>query len=268
MTHSAQFLPDREIRLKKTGVWPGIVQYLAALIFAGLAIFFVVSSGPGLLRDWSISRDPIVVEDAAIADGECRTSKGFFVDCSGIISYTVDGRPLSKEISLMFLDIGSGDYVVDVVQSRSHPEEVTLSIGLDYLWNRTITLTLFAGAMALFSAAFIRSGLKSDGARRRAGEPSMLKVVTVPVIGLENVVGGSVVQFQYGADTQGKPLLATSRFGKKEGPLLSAGERLEAVAVIPQGASIPVLLDERLERLDISPDERSRALDNAKLIFK
>lgn len=268
MKHSAQFLPHREIRLKKTGVWPGVVQYFAALFFAGLAIFFVVSSGPGLLRDWSISRDPILVDDAAIADGECRTSKGFFVDCSGTVSYTVDGRSLSKEISLMFLDIGSGDYVVDVVRSRSHPDEVTLSIGLDYLWNRTITLTVFAGAMALFSAAFIRSGLKSDGARRRAGKPSALKVVTVPVIGSENVVGGTVVQFQYGTDARGKPLLATSRFGKKDGPLLSAGERMEAVAVIPEGASVPFLLDERLERLDITPEERSRALDNAKLFFK
>ncbi|QND48096.1 hypothetical protein HB780_20880 [Rhizobium lusitanum] len=69
------------------------------------------------------------------------------------------------------------------------------------------------------------------------------------------VLGGKYVQFQYGADRKGKPLLALSRFATKDEPYWLDGQRGMALAALPEGASVPVLLDAELKRLDASPAE-------------
>ncbi|WEZ85533.1 hypothetical protein P6U16_26135 (plasmid) [Rhizobium sp. 32-5/1] len=69
------------------------------------------------------------------------------------------------------------------------------------------------------------------------------------------VLTGKYVQFQYGADRKGKPLLTLSHFGRKEEPYWLDGQRGMALAALPEGASVPVLLDAELKRLDASPAE-------------
>jgi len=257
MTSLDALLPNRPIKIKRTGVWPGIFRYLGGLMLVGLAAFFGIWQGPGILDDWMIAQDPVVIEDALITDGECSTSRGVFVDCSAHVSYEVKGKAIEKDIELMFLDFGSGDYAVDVVRSGSQPAKATLSLGLDMLWNRTITVAVIVGLLALFGLALFRSGVVQDRNRRLAQRPSRLTPIAVPVTQINKVLGGSVVQFQYGLGKKQQPLLTTSRFGKNEGPLWLGDDGTTALAVMPENAAVPVLLDEKLERLDLTPSERS-----------
>lgn len=259
MTDLASVLPNRPIRVKKTGVWPGIFQYLGTLMLLGVASFIAIWQGPGIVEDWMISQNPVVVQDAQITDGECSTSKGFFVDCSAHVSYEVKGKSIERDIALMFLDFGSGDYEVDVVRSATQPSKATLSLGLDMLWNRTITVSTLVLALALFGLALFRSGLRTDRNRRMARRPSQLTPVPVPVLQINKVLGGNVVQYQYGANKKGAALLTTSRFGRKDSPLWLEEDGTHALAVLPEGATIPILLDENLSRLDLSEPERATA---------
>lgn len=260
-------LPNRPIRLKKTGVWPGIFQYLGALLLVGLALFFAIWQGPGVIQDWMIAQDPVVVEDALISDGECSTSRGFFVDCSAHVNYDVKGKSIERDISLMFVDFGSGDYTVDVVRSATQPTNVTLSLGLDMLWNRTITVTVISLLLAIFGLALLRAGIRADRNRRLALRPTRLATMAVPVLQINKVLGGNVVQYQYGVNKRGQPLLTTSRFRKNEMPLWLEHEGTRALAVLPEGGQIPVLLDENLQRLDVTEAERTAAREKLAGLF-
>ncbi len=257
MQSSDTLLPDRPIKLKRTGVWPGVWQYLGALLLSGLALFFAVWQTPNIVDDWMIAQDPVVIDDAVITDGECSTSRGIFVDCSAHVSYAVDGQPIEKNIELMFLDFGSGDYMVDVVRSQAQPTKATLSLGLDMLWNRTLTVAVIVALLAIFGYALFRSGLNQDRNRRLAMRASILTPLAVPVLQVNKVLGGTVVQYQYGVGKKQQPLLTTSRFRKNEGPLWLGEDGSQALAVMPQNGSVPVLLDNDLERLDITADERA-----------
>ncbi len=259
MTVLNDILPNRPVRLKKTGVWPGIFQYLGALMLVGLALFFAIWQGPGVVADWIIAQDPVLIEDAIISDGECSTSRGFFVDCSAHVAYAVKGKQIERDIALMFVDFGSGDYTVDVVRSASQPTRVTLSLGLDMLWNRTITVAVITLLLALFGLALLRAGIRADRNRRLALRPTQLTAMAVPVLQINKVLGGNVVQYQYGINKRGNALLTTSRFRKSETPLWLEDEGTHALAVMPEKGQIPVLVDENLQRLDLSEDERASA---------
>ncbi|NGP17031.1 hypothetical protein [Devosia aurantiaca] len=257
MTSPDALFPDRDIKIKRTGVWPGLFRYLGALMLIGLAVFFAIWQGPGIVDDWMIAQDPVIVEDALITNGECSISRAVFVDCSAHVSYEVKGKEIEKDIELMFLDFGSGDYAVDVVRSEAQPAKATLSLGLGMLWNRTITVAVIVGLLAVFGLALFRSGLIQDRNRRLARRPSRLTPVAVPVTQINKVVGGSVVQYQYGLGKKQQPLLTTSRFRKNEGPLWLGNDGMTALAVLPTNASVPILLDNDLERLDLSASERA-----------
>ena len=81
----------------------------------------------------------------------------------------------------------------------------------------------------------------------------------MPVLQINKVVGGNVVQYQYGVNKKQVPLLTTSRFGRKDSPLWVEEDGTTALAVLPEGATIPLLLDDNLNRLDLSEPERATA---------
>ncbi|WP_172746735.1 hypothetical protein [Neorhizobium sp. T25_13] len=255
MTDLNQVLPDRKIRIRKTGVWPGVFSYLGGLMILAVAGFIGVWQAPGVVNDWLVASDPVAVPDATITDGECRARRVVFVECSAHITYEIKGETLEHDIDLMFVDFHAGDYEVEVVRSASQPNRAALSLGLDMLWNRTLVDSALVLAIAAGGIALLAGGVKSDRSRRLARRESKLDLREVKVAQISPVLGGKYVQFQYSVDRKGKPLLALSRFGGKEEPYWIDGPRGMALAALPEGASVPVLLDAALKRLDASPPE-------------
>ncbi|MBP1860294.1 hypothetical protein [Rhizobium herbae] len=123
------------------------------------------------------------------------------------------------------------------------------------LWNRTLVDSAFMLGIAAAGIGLFARGAKSDRSRRLARRETTLDLREVKVAQISPVLGGKYVQFQYGADRKGKPLLAMSFFGGKKEPYWLDGQRGIALAALPEGASIPVLLDADLKRLDVSPPE-------------
>ena len=225
------------------------------LMLLAVAGFIGVWQAPGVVNDWLVASDPVAVPDATITDGECHTWRVVFVDCSAHITYEIKGKSVEHDIELMFVDFNTRDYEVDVVRSASQPNRAALSLGLDMLWNRTLVDTALVLGIAAAGISLFAGGAKSDRSRRLARLESTLDLREVKVAQINPVLGGKYVQFQYGADRKGKPLLALSRFGGKEEPYWLDGQRGMALAALPEGASVPVLLDAELKRLDASPPE-------------
>ena len=124
-------LPRRPLSLVSSAVsLPRGFFWFSPVIIA-LAGFIIWWQGPGLWRDYQISRNPIVLEDGAIRDGKCTTRKAVMTECEATLAYTYQGRSYETETHFFFVDIHSGDYMTDLVISADNPELATLTLGLE-----------------------------------------------------------------------------------------------------------------------------------------
>ncbi len=255
-------LPSRQLKLSKKAI-PGF----RGSIFAGLLM--VAGGGgllywqqPGLLHDWTISRNPVVVYDGDIQDGECTTHNGFFTDCSAHLAYDVDGTHFETDASLVFVDIHSGDYMVDLVRSGDDPSLATMSIGIEKLWNRIIVLAVLLAFTAGIGLLLIKKGFSDRRAARQLSQPGQMRVVPVVITSVESQKKRN--NFTYRNPQGARPKAKfVAVFPRGEEPLLvGEGESTVALAVKHEGSDMPVLLDSGLERLDLTPGERRDALSS------
>ncbi|MGO7515603.1 hypothetical protein ACC672_37960, partial [Rhizobium ruizarguesonis] len=72
----------------------------------------------------------------------------------------VCGRPGSSATDGFNLDFHTGDYETGLVISADHPELAKMSMGLDMLWNRIITLTVFAVLLGGMGLGMIFLGIR------------------------------------------------------------------------------------------------------------
>ncbi|MGO7704663.1 hypothetical protein ACC718_39135, partial [Rhizobium ruizarguesonis] len=70
------------------------------------------------------------------------------------------GRDYDTEVEVMFVDFHTVDYETGLVISADHPELATMSLGLDMLWNRIITLTVFSVLLGVMGLGMIFLGIR------------------------------------------------------------------------------------------------------------
>ena len=254
-------LPDRPIRITKAGrpAYWGMIFGSFILIALGAVVGYWQI--PSLQHDWIISRNPVLVHDGDVENGECTTRKGIFVDCSAHLSYIVDGKRYETDTSLMFVDFHSGDYEVDVVRSGDNPALASMSIGIDKLWNRAIFFLIILGLTLGIGLFLLAMAL---GVKRAAGLmalPGRVDLREVAVRDVQSARRLDRITFQDPKDARPKDKVV-SAFCKANQPLIWAATdgTTMALAVKHQAPRIPVLLDAGLMRLDLTKAERQAAL--------
>ena len=259
---TAATLPTRPLKLSSgTIAGPRGLVFLL-LILLGLGGFMLWWQLPGLIRDWRINQNPIVVFDSDVQDGHCTTRKAIFTDCEARLVYAYNGTDYASDVQLMFVDIHSGDYSVDVVISGDKPELATLSIGLEKLWNRSIMLGLFALFFLGGAPALLLQSLRARRQSRELEAPGRMLLTPVE-IGQVGAVRGMAQVTYFDRVQQGKKAKQlTSEFPKGTGPMLLANRMgvVQGLGVRHEGASQVALLDEGLTRLDLTEAERSAML--------
>ncbi len=254
-------LPDRPLQLSRKarpGYWGVLLGALALLVVGAALMFF---QGPGLQRDWKISRNPVLVSDGDVQNGECTTRQGVFTDCEAHLSYSVDGQQYETDVALMFVDFHSGDYMVDVVRSGDDPALATMSIGIDKLWNRVIVLaallliTLGGGLVLLWQGS---RNMRASAQLARRGK---MEAIPVSIESVADAGKRTNVTIRNPAGARAKANFVSS-FRSGEEPLIlqTSDGGAVGVAVKHQGTHVPVLLDRGLMRLDLTADERAAAL--------
>jgi hypothetical protein len=254
-------LPDRPLKLSRSAR----PRYLGALFGAFVLLliggFIMVWQLPGLQRDWSISRNPVLVPDGDVQNGECTTRKGIFTDCEAHLSYVVDGQQYETDVALMFVDFHSGDYWVDIVRSGDNPGLATMSIGIDKLWNRLIVLGLFMLLLIGGGLVLLWQGAQNMRAAGQLAQKGRMEAIPVTIAAVTDAGRRTNVTIRDPAGRKPKKQYI-SGFGKAEEPLILEGPTGEAVgiAVRHEGSPVPVLLDRGLARLDLTAEERAAAL--------
>ncbi len=249
-------LPERPLAVSPDSVRPPRGLIVALLVMLALLAGMAIWQGPGLWRDLQILHNPVTLHDGQVIDGECTTRRGI-TDCSARLVYDFKGQSYDTVSGMAFVDFGSGDYLVDIVISGDRPELATMSIGIEKIWNRVI---VFAAAVLLFGGGMVatmRQWLRARRHRRDWQGSGRLALVPVTITQVHRQRGAVTVSYRDGSG----PVTVT-RFTGPAGPLTlpDAVGAATGIAVRRDGGAQPVLLDEGLDRLDLTADERAAAL--------
>ncbi|MFC7066664.1 hypothetical protein [Brucella rhizosphaerae] len=253
-------LPVRPIKVKKHGFADKWRLLFFAIVFALISVVVTVAWGPGLYSGYLIKNDPLIIEDATIFDGNCR-SKKMITECKAMLSYRYDGENKLKSVDFSFLSLSSGDYETDVVVQKSNPNNATLTLALDEFWNRLSVGVVLVGIMIGSSILFIkRFSLisKSISATKTA---SLMQLCWAKIVSRKESMGRVKLGYTPLVE-QPKKRTVLSSFSKDEVPYLYYDEKsdetfgLAAVPTHNTRSVLPVLLDDQFERLELTAAER------------
>ncbi|PDT02780.1 hypothetical protein CO666_18000 [Rhizobium chutanense] len=258
---SSLVLPSRPLSLARDVISTPSAYFWATPVILALAVFFFVWEAPGVIRDFQISQNPLVLDDGDVQNGRCTTRKAVFTDCEARLVYSYGGRNYDTEVEIMFVDFHTGDYETDLVISADHPELATMSLGLDMLWNRIITLALFVVLLGGTSLGTIFLAIRIWRVKGQLRRPARLIPVPVEISAFDRRRGVLSITYndKIAADKTGRS--AYTRMKGQE-PLIvgEANGKAIGLAVRHGTTALPVLLDDRLQRVELTDAERAAAL--------
>ncbi|MBB4234656.1 hypothetical protein GGD57_001212 [Rhizobium esperanzae] len=97
-------LPSRPLSLARDVISTPNAYFWSTPVILALAIFLFVGEAPGVIRDFQISQNPMVLEDGDVQNGRCTTRKAVFTDCEARLVYSYGGRNYDTEVEVMFVD--------------------------------------------------------------------------------------------------------------------------------------------------------------------
>jgi len=254
-------LPSRPLSLKRGVISVPAAYYFSVPVLLVITIVMLVAEGPGLVRDYKISQDPLEIENGDIS-GSCKTRKAIFTTCKADLSYDHAGVSYKKDVEVMFVDLHSGDYETGLVISAKNPELATISLGLDMLWNRIITLGVFVFLLGFGSLAMLFTLVRMLRVRLQLRKPAPLTVIPVALTAVAEKRSRLFVTY---ADTVRDDKTKRQSFthlerGRIPVVIGNTGKQDVALAVLHGNGALPVLLDDQLERIDLTEQERAEAL--------
>lgn len=261
MTFPTITLPSRAFALKRGVISIPLAYYFSTPILLAIAAFMMITEGPGIVRDYTISQNPFVIQNGDI-NGKCTTRKAVFTTCEVDLAYEYDGRKYEKDVEVMFVDFHAGDYETGIVISADKPELATISLGLDMLWNRIITLAAFVLLLGGGGIAMIFLTMRILRVRAQLRRPALLTPVPVEITAIDKKRARLAVTYADRLSDRKTKRVAYTHFEPGQEPIIvgDAGNNAVALAVWHANTSLPVLLDDRLERIEMSDQERADAL--------
>lgn len=231
-------------------------------IILAVTLFLLVSEGPGVVRDIQISQNPLVLDDGDVQNGRCKTRKAIFTDCEARLVYNYEGQNYSTDVEVMFVDFHVGNYETDLVISADHPELATMTLALDKLWNRIITLAAFIALLGGSSVVMVFLGLRIWRVRRQLRHPAKLVAVPVEITAFDRRRGTLSITYndKIADDKTGRSAYTRMRNGQEPFVIGEANGKAVGLAVRHGDTALPVLLDDRLQRIDLTDEERAAAL--------
>ncbi|RYD21368.1 MAG: hypothetical protein EOP69_01190, partial [Spirochaetia bacterium] len=262
MPQPSLVLPDRPLALSPDAIsTPGAYFWSTPIILA-LAMFFFVWEAPGVIRDFQISQNPVLIEDGDVQNGRCTTRRAILTDCEARLVYTYRGQTYDTEVEVMFVDFHTGDYETGLVISGDRPELATISLGLDKLWNRIITLAAFVIILGGMGLAMIALGFRIWRVKRRLRHPALLTAMPVEITAFDRKRGVLSITYndKIAADRTGRSAYTRMRSGQEPLIVGEQGGKAIGLAVRHGDTALPILLDDTLQRINLSDEERSDAL--------
>lgn len=260
MTFQTIPFPSRPVAATRSVFSPPRGFAFTIIILGALAAFLGWWQAPGLIRDLQIHQNPLEISDYDF-DGECTMRRGI-TDCEVDLTYNHDGQDYESHVSFAFIDFHTGDYEADVVISADKPELATLTLGLDMLWNRLAVFTVLFLLVVGGALAMVFKTAQAFSANGKVRHPIASRLVPVDIAHAQNHRGSLQVNYVDHPKGPKSRRQSHTRFAAGQEPLTSFDDKgqLVGVGLQPSAGGLPILLDDRLERVDITPEERNAVL--------
>jgi hypothetical protein len=137
-----------------------------------------------------------------------------------------------------------------------------MSLGLDMLWNRIITLTVFAVLLGGMGLGMIFLGIRIWRVKGQLLRPAMLTPVPVEITAFDRKRGVLSITYndKIADDKTGRSVYTRMKNGEEPLIVGEANGKAIGLAVRHGNTALPVLLDDRLQRVNLTDDERNTAL--------
>jgi hypothetical protein len=139
----------------------GVVA-LAALL--GACAFY---TAPALVSDGQVRAAAEPVAEARISNGKCSSKIAIHI-CDLTLSLRRPTGTVTRRVNYVFAGLHVGDFGAGPMADPARPDLITTDLGLDRLWNRTITLAVIMAALAaaIFGAllSLVRNRRAASGA--------------------------------------------------------------------------------------------------------
>ncbi len=124
-----------------------------------------VYTAPAVISDWQVRAAAKAAPDARVSEGKCSAKLVIHI-CDATLALRTPTGTVTRRVNYVFSGFHAGDYRVGVMADPARPDLVTTDLGLDRLWNRTLTLLAGAGAIAACIVGALLSLIRN---RRVAG---------------------------------------------------------------------------------------------------
>lgn len=145
--------------------WANLVWVLVGLVGLGaILVACAIYTAPVVISDWQVHATAKAAPEARVSEGKC-TAKIVIHICDATLTLRTPKATVTRRVNYVFTGFHVGDYRVGVMADPARPDFVTTDLGLDRLWNRTITLLATMGAIVAILIGAPVSMLRN----RRAG---------------------------------------------------------------------------------------------------
>lgn len=262
--------PSRAIRIVAPAFSLGFLFLFLALLPLPLTVGLLRLPIDEIRRDYFISQNPVLISGAEICSIDCAPQGNgpqAPQRCSTRVRFQHDGRPHDQILNTRSVGEPGLCRQGNITIAGDSPEHISLNHDYRSVIRTTAQRLILGAGLALFSLVMLSKAVPILLARRAAGRRYLLKPVIVDLSGQRFLRYGPSVPFARGtirtAYTRMKPgqrplYLRPSGDSSALSAAPFAGHPYPALAVIAEGVSLPILLDEKLARLELSEPERNR----------
>lgn len=252
----AHLLPQRAIAVRPPPATDGgtIGVIVLLLVILGGIVGWL---GPGIASDLRMRNEMVAAPDLQSRAAQCRSWLAALKFCTVTLASEKDGAAGERTLWYAFLG-GTGDQAMAPLRSRSDPSRVTTGLGLAKVYNRLITLLLFAGMIASCIGVAAAVLWRGRNARRAFAAMSGRGLRPVMVeIERNNRLPPRRRLWVYLYEDGGKRERALVEWSSKLQPLFTTPDERWALALQGNDGGTPLLLDVDLGSLDLTDAEKA-----------
>ena len=254
MANASAILPNRLLQpLPPIARGWSLRSLIGLLMFGGFLVFSVGWVAPEVVTDWMVRDTAVPIQGARVSDGSC-TAKLFFQLCDVTLTAPVGTGTVTRAVHYGFGSFHDGDFTARVVADPQRPEWLTTDLGLNYFWNRVVSLLLDIGlCLALLVGGIIQ--IQRGTRIRRSWHEAKMVPVPLQLVSQQKVRAGTIWTLK---DDNGKTVRWTMPRRAKPFVLGPAADRVLGLMMKGGGSIMP--LDAGLRWVTLSKAERSAAL--------
>ncbi|MWP62471.1 hypothetical protein [Gilliamella sp. Pas-s25] len=244
--------PLKVMKLKQEGILHQIKRIFAIIFFFVLAMFMALNYYPGLIDDYKISRNPVVVDYPA--EVKCNTRR-IIENCSVKIT-TNTGQVIKRAI---LGGISKNNQVVTVA-SADDPSLVTINLAIDNMLRVFVITTVLTLLFMLPVWMGLVTILRIHKMRKVINEINGQRLTPAIVPIKLTSYGKTITAIYHAKNAQGVDVKCVALFNKDSngGPIIIGDmtkNKCNVLAIIGKNNPVPIILDQNFTRCDFNDNE-------------